>query len=92
MLAKIAFCQAYATGVLDRVEDVKPLVNAFMHEPDRIGLFVGSKDPPFERFENMSVRVAIKQNEQAGILFAEVQLFASSGAPTYLVVIGRLRQ
>jgi hypothetical protein len=62
-----------------------------MNEPDTLGRFVGSKPPPFEKYKGVSIRIAIKVKQPERIAYAEVQPFAASGAPTYLVVLGRVK-
>lgn len=91
MVAKIAYCFAFAQGHIRKLEDPADLVRAFMDEPDTIGRFVGSVPPPFMKFEGVGIRIAIKVLEALQIAYAEVQLFAASGAPTYVVVLGQIK-
>lgn len=91
MIAKIAFCFAFAQGHISKLENPGELVNAFMEEPDTIGRFVGSIPPPFVKYDGVGIRLAIKVLESKGIAYTEVQLFAASGAPTYVVVLGRIK-
>lgn len=91
MIAKIAYCFAFAQGHIKRFEDPSELIKAFMEEPDTIGRFVGSIPPPFTKYEGVGIRFAIKVLESERIAYAEVQLFAASGAPTYVVVLGRIK-
>lgn len=91
MIAKIAYCFAFVQGHIRRLESPSELIDAFMENPDLVGRFVGSIPPPFVKYEGVSVRLAIKVLASEGIAYAEVQLFAASGAPTYVVVLGRIR-
>jgi hypothetical protein len=91
MIAKIAYCFAFAQGHIERLETPGELIKAFMEEPNTIGRFVGSIPPPFTKYEGVLIRFAIKVLESERIAYAEVQLFAASGAPTYVVVLGRIR-
>lgn len=91
MIAKIAYCFAFVQGHIRRLENPSELIDAFMENLDLIGRFVGSVPPPFVKYEGVSIRLAIKVLASEGIAYAEVQLFAASGAPTYIVVLGRIR-
>ena len=91
MIAKIAYCFAYSSGHISKLENPEELVHAFMEEPNTIGRFVGSVPPPFVKYEGLGIRLEIKVLEEHRIAFAEVQLFAASGAPTCVVVLGRIR-
>lgn len=89
MIAKIAYCFAFARGHISKLENPSELINAFMEEPDTIGRFVGSIPPPFPTYEGVAIRFKFLEYER--IAYAEVQLFAASGAPTYVVVLGRIK-
>lgn len=91
MIAKIAFCFAFVQGHISKLDNPGELIKAFMEEPDSIGRFVGSIPPPFTKYEGVGIRFAIKVLESERIAYAEVQLFAASGAPTYVVVLGRIK-
>lgn len=91
MIAKIAYCFAYSLGHVSKLENPSELVHAFMNESDTIGRFVGSMPPPFVTYEGVGIRLAVKILESVNIAYAEVQLFAASGAPTYVVVLGRIK-
>ena len=91
MIAKIAYCFAFTQGHIKRLEDPSELIKTFMEEPDTIGRFVGSIPPPFTKYEGVGTRFAIKVLESERIAYAEVQVFAASGAPTYVVVLGRIK-
>lgn len=91
MIAKIAYCFAFVQGHIGKLENPSELIDAFMENPDMIGRFVGSIQPPFVKYEGVGIRLAIKVLASEGIVYAEVQLFAASGAPTYVVVLGRVK-
>lgn len=91
MIAKIAYCFAYIDGFLNHVENPDELVHAFMNDPDTLGRFVGSMPPPFVSYDKMSLRLSLNINSANRLAWAQVQLFAHSGAPTYVVVLGRLK-
>jgi hypothetical protein len=91
MIAKIAYCFVFTQGHIKRLENPSELIKAFMEEPDTVGRFVGSIPPPFTKYEGVGIRFAIKVNESERVAYAEVQLFAESGAPTYVVVLGRIK-
>jgi hypothetical protein len=91
MIAKIAYCFSFAQGHIRKLENPSELIKAFMEEPDTIGRFVGSIPPPFTKYEGVGIRFANKVLESERIAYAEVQLFAASGAPTYVVVLGRIK-
>jgi hypothetical protein len=57
--------------------------------PETLGRFVGTLAPPFVRYFGLRHRFAFRETE-GGLLVAEVQLFASAGAPTYVVILGEL--
>jgi len=86
-IAKIAYCYAWLDGVFEYVKGSEELVHAFMHEPSRLGAFVGMKPEPFERFPGMDFRLSYKP-DHPGVLYMEVQPFPDIPAPTYLVVLG----
>lgn len=91
MIAKIAYCLAFVQGHIKKLENPCGLVKAFMAEPDTIGRFVGSVPPPFTKYEGVRIRIATRVIESERIAYTEIQLFADSGAPTYLVVLGRIK-
>lgn len=60
-----------------------------MHDPDRIGAFVGMKQPPFERYPGYQLRLEYRLSVPGLFVYMEVQPFADTPAPTYEVVLGR---
>jgi len=91
MIAKIAYCFAYYSGHIQKLENPGELINAFMAEPDLIGRFVGSMPPPYVKYDGLGIRIGFKVLKDVQVAYAEVQLFAASGAPTYVVVLGKVR-
>jgi hypothetical protein len=91
MIAKIAYCYAFVQDVIKKLQDPGELIKAFMQDPNTIGRFVGSTPPPFTKYEGVGHRFAINVLESERIAYAEVQLFAAIGAPTYVVVLGRIK-
>ena len=92
MLAKIGFATAYAEGALTRIEEPSPAIPAILGETDDIGYWVGTMTGAYRKYPGLLHRVAVHENLEHGLLVAEVQLFASSGAPSYGVVLGELRR
>ena len=90
LIAMIAYCFAFVQGHIKKLENPGELIKAFMDEPDTLGRFIGSLPPPFAKYEGVRIRIGIKVLESS-IAYAEVQLFAESGAPTYVVILGRIR-
>ena len=91
MLAKIGFATAYAEGTLERVCEPCSVIPAIMGDTDDIGRWVGTTTGPYRKYPGLLHRVALHMDLDRGLLVAEVQLFASSGAPSYGVVIGTLQ-
>jgi len=90
MLAKIGFATAYAEGTLTRVHELYPVIPAIMGETNDIGRWVGTMTGSYRKYPGLLHRVALHEDHDRGLLVAEVQLFASSGAPSYGVVLGTL--
>lgn len=89
-IAKIAYGLAWRDGALDRLSGAEKLVDAFMEHPELIGAFLGTKIPPYERYQGCQARVEYKLAMPSQLVYMEVQLFADTGAPTYEVVLGRV--
>jgi hypothetical protein len=90
MLAKIAYCYAYATGDIRRIQEGESVVLAAIRgERDDIGHWVGTFEDPLTRGEGLH-RIGL-HDFSGGFLIGEVQLFADAGTPRYGVVLGRLR-
>ncbi len=92
MVAKIAYCVAWAEGVLAQVEDDEVAVlPAIRGDRDDIGRWVGTFQGEFTKADRMLHRVAFHENHDLKLLIGEVQLFAQSGTPSYEVILGGLR-
>jgi len=91
MLAKIAYCFAWAHGTLSDIEAPHELVRAMMDEPNKLARYVGTLEPPYHSYEGVQHRLSTKYMEAHRVMYVEVQLFAASGAPTYVVVLGKVR-
>jgi len=91
MLAKIGFATAYAEGALARIDEPCPVIPAILGEADNIGDWVGTITGAYHKYPNVLHRVALHEDLERNLLIAEVQLFASSGTPSYGVVLGTLR-
>lgn len=89
-IAKIAYGWAWRDGVIERLGGAPQLVDAFMHRPERLGAFVGTKPPPYERFAGCQFRIEYKLAMPRQLIYLEVQIFAEAAAPTYEVVLGRV--
>lgn len=89
MIAKIAYATAHVEGILPRLRDKSSLVRSMMDHPNTIGRFVGTLPPPYKKYPGIQHRIAFKELVGGGVI-GEVQLFASAGAPTYLVILGVL--
>lgn len=91
MLAKIGFATAYAEGALTRIDEPCPVIPAILGEADDVGYWVGTMIGAYHKYPGLLHRVALHEDLERELLVAEVQLFASSGAPSYGVVLGELR-
>jgi hypothetical protein len=91
MLAKIGFATAYAEGILARVGQSCPVIPAILGEEDGIGTWVGTMTGAYRKYPELLHRVALHEDRERSLLIAEVQLWASSGTPSYGVVLGTLR-
>ncbi|MGH8095824.1 hypothetical protein [Stenotrophomonas indicatrix] len=89
-IAKIAYCWAWRDGVIERIGRARDLVDAFMHHPESLGAFIGTKPPPYERYYGCQLRIEYKLSMPRQLVYLEVQMFADTAAPTYEVVLGRV--
>lgn len=89
-MAKIAYCFAWRDGVLEALGGATELVRAFMDDSHRLGAFVGTKQPPYERYQGCQLRIEYKLAMPEQRVYLEVQLFSDTGAPTYEVVLGQV--
>jgi hypothetical protein len=90
LVAKTAYVSAYGLGQLHRLKDRSELVMAMMQQPDTIGRFVGTIPAPYKKYPGLQHRISIDVMPENRLLFSTVQLFASAGAPSYIVVLGTL--
>jgi hypothetical protein len=91
MLAKIAYAMAAAEDQLGLIEGDATVLPAILGEADDIGRWVGTLSQPFRAYSGLLHRVLVHQNDEKGLLIGEVQLFSDSQAPSYGVILGRLR-
>jgi hypothetical protein len=89
MVAKIAYGAAWLCGQLDVVKDRSLVPQLLLDNPNELGRLVGTLPRPFVAHPGVYHRFAFPRSPQ-GLLYCEVQLFASAGAPTYAVVLGEL--
>lgn len=90
VLAKIAFSFAYAEGALDALAGPSPILPAILGHSEDIGNWVGVLDQTNRAHPETLHRIDLMHDEQRGLLLAEVQLFADSQTPSYVVVLGHL--
>lgn len=91
MLAKIAYAMAVANGDVRYLEGPASVLSAILGERDDIGQWVGTTAGPTRNYPGLLHRISLVRNRDMGLLLAEVQLFADSETPAYIVVLGRLR-
>lgn len=92
LIAKIAYANAYAHSLLRRLKNGTELVQAIMKEPNTIGRFVGTVSAPYRKCLDLWHRISIHTIPEHRVLYSAVQLFANAGAPSYIVVLGTLRE
>ena len=86
MVAKIAYGYAFTVGVLPILGGASNLADAFLHHPETIGYYVGTRPEPYLSYEGILHRLEFAFED--GWLNLYVQLFAGAAAPTYQVVLG----
>lgn len=91
VIAKIAYGFAYAEGAIHDLDGRSPVLESILGKQDNVGDWVGMIDKPFEVHPDTLHRIELHHDKKRGLLLAEVQLFADSQTPTYLVVLGPLR-
>ncbi len=88
MIGKIGYAMAVAHEVVKVTERRPEIVASLLNEVDEIGRWVGTVPGPFRKYSDGTLhRVAIQQEANTGLVAVEIQLFADSGAPTYLVIL-----
>jgi hypothetical protein len=91
LITKIAYCYAFATGWIDRVEDPAPVARAILGTTDNIGDWVGTRHMTSPKSTGQLHTVVVGKLDGTNLLGAEVRLFSDSETPTYQVVLGALR-
>ena len=91
MLAKIAYCYAFAEGALKSLDGKSVVLPSILGDRDDIGLWVGITDPSLIAREGILHRLAMMEDKENGFLVAEIQLFSGSQTPNYSVILGRLK-
>lgn len=88
MIGKIGYAMAVAQGVLDITEHRPEIVASLLGELDEIGRWVGTAPGPFRKHPAGTLhRIDTQQNLTNGRIAVEIQLFADSDSPTYVVVL-----
>ena len=90
LIAKIGYAHAFAEGALDQLEVSNAVVPAILGQ-EGIGQWVGTLGGPYPKYPGVLHRVALRVHKEAHLFMAEVQLFASSAAPAYGMVLGMLK-
>jgi hypothetical protein len=90
MIAKIAYTQAAAKGLLSCVKKPSALVPSMLGLDNFIGHWVGTSEEPFLEVPGELHIVKIAKDIELGLLIGEVQLFCNYGMPRYEVVLGEL--
>ncbi|MCK4828140.1 hypothetical protein KA005_71080 [bacterium] len=91
MIAKIAYCMAYAVGALELIEGESVILPSILGTQKNIGKWVGTITEPINKYDNHLHRVFIHKDDSHGLLFGEVHLFADSQSPSYGVILGKLK-
>jgi hypothetical protein len=91
MVAKIGYAYAVATGKADLLDGPSPLLPAILGQRDDIGDWVGTHTGPVQRCPGQLHRIWAEEDPERGLLMGAVHLFADSEAPSYGMILGRLR-
>lgn len=92
MVAKIAYCYAWSSKLIQVVDSASDLINAFMTDSGELGRFVGTRRPPFKKFPGSQHILKYGCISDRRVVYVDVQLFSDKGAPTYIVALGDLKQ
>jgi hypothetical protein len=92
LIAKIALGYAEAAGALRQLATRSPVAASVLDRADEIGRWVGTSAPTASGPPGALHAVALRQDPEAGLLVADVQLFSDSRTPLYHVVLGELRE
>ncbi len=90
MIAKIGFSFAVGELGIDSFKEVF-VIPSILGKIDEIGRWVGIGDSEPSKYENLLHRVSIGIFPETKLLYATVQLFANSDTPSYLVVVGSVK-
>jgi hypothetical protein len=90
-LAKIAYCFAVANGALDMLDAPSPVVSSILGETEDIGRWVGTLTEHAAPLPDALHTLRLHEDWERGLLVAEIWLFSDSQAPSYGVVLGKLR-
>jgi hypothetical protein len=91
MLAKIGYSHAVGELGIDSFEKVF-VIPAILGKEDDIGRWVGVDQEFAPKFPILLHRLLLKIHPENRLLFAVVHLFSDSESPSYLVVIGSLKE
>lgn len=91
MIAKFAYTQAAAQGLLTTIQSPSPLVPSMLGLDKFIGHWVGSSKEPFLTIPDELHVVKVITDLEQRLLIGEVQLFCNYGMPRYEVVLGELK-
>jgi len=90
MIAKIAYSMAYAKGALETIKGNPTVISSILGVRDDIGLWVGTLQAPHKAQSGLLHRISLIEDRKLGLLLSEVQLFADSQTPNYIVILGHL--
>jgi len=91
MIAKIAYSFAVAEKTIELIKGTSFPVEAILGKKDDIGKWVGTLTDPPREYKGLLHRISLNKDKERGILIGEVQLFSDSSAPSYGVILGKLK-
>ena len=91
MIAKIAYSFAFAEGAMNDIEGDSFVLPSILGKTDDIGRWVGTLTKPIKKHVGQLHHIVIYNEEDKGLLSAEVRLFADSETPSYVVILGKLK-
>lgn len=91
MIAKIAYSMAYANRTLETIRDNSVVIPSILGTQDDIGFWVGTLPVSLEAQSGLLHRISFIQDIKLGLLLSEIQLFADSQTPRYIVILGSLK-
>ncbi|HVK79211.1 MAG TPA: HNH endonuclease [Verrucomicrobiae bacterium] len=92
LMAKIAYCFAWSTGLQNAIADTSGVVNAFMKDSGSLGKYVGTRRPPYRRADTPGHSLTAGCVAEKRAVYVNVQLLAERGTPTYIVALGELKE